>query len=218
MKSTRDHAQEIRDELKIKGWNSRKVSVRVHSYSGGSSIYVTVRDPAVPFAEVKEIAERCQVIRRCEVTGEILSGGNRFVFTEMTDKVRDALAAPYVEAVRKAVESAKTASESTITPVEGTDAGVSKHGCGFQLWLGLSEPGSNVKLHHASGPAALDIALHEQKAGRKAGRKPEPKKPEPMTRDDLVNAMKAALGSLPQSPHHAATILCEAIDEAIDNA
>jgi hypothetical protein len=78
-KSTAEHAQDLRAAFKSKGWNARKVSVRVEYYSCGSSIHVTIRDLSIPLADVEAIASSAESISRCSTTGEILSGGNTFV-------------------------------------------------------------------------------------------------------------------------------------------
>ena len=74
-------AKRIRDALKAKGWGRRHVSVRAKSYSMGSSISVTILDVSVPRAEVETVANGEEHVDRDE-QGEILSGGNRFVFVD----------------------------------------------------------------------------------------------------------------------------------------
>ena len=85
-------AASVRAALKAKGWNARAVSVRADPYSMGSSLHVTVKDPAIPLAVVRAIAMSAERVRYCEVTHEILSGGNRFVAFDKADFIgRDAL-------------------------------------------------------------------------------------------------------------------------------
>lgn len=75
-----DAAATIRAALKREhGWSSRDVSVRAENYSLGSSISVTVKRPGIRLALVEGIAEAEERISRCEITGEILNGGNRYV-------------------------------------------------------------------------------------------------------------------------------------------
>lgn len=75
----KDKAATIRKDLKALGWSGRQVSVRV---CRGSSIYVTVKDPTVSLHKVEKIAMPYQSVRRCEYSGEILSGGNTFITVE----------------------------------------------------------------------------------------------------------------------------------------
>ena len=57
-----------------------KATVRSSSYSMGSS--VEIRVISGNFALATEIAQRFSSVRRCEVTGEVLSGGNKYVNVE----------------------------------------------------------------------------------------------------------------------------------------
>lgn len=95
--STVERAALIRAALKAKGWSSRLVSVKAESYSMGSSINVTVKVPHIPLSVVAAIANEHEDIRRCEASGEILSGGNRFIHvkrdSEQFRAYADALAA-----------------------------------------------------------------------------------------------------------------------------
>jgi hypothetical protein len=85
-----EHAATIRAKLKAAGINSRQVSVRVTS---GGSIRATIRDLKVRKAVVTEAGAAHEHIDRDCATGEILSGGNRFVFIDYDDAVvRDAAA------------------------------------------------------------------------------------------------------------------------------
>jgi len=72
--SAAEDAVTIRQAFKLAGI---KASVRSEQYSGGSSIYVKVKKGSVQ--EATEIAKKCEKISRCEASGEILSGGNRYV-------------------------------------------------------------------------------------------------------------------------------------------
>jgi hypothetical protein len=70
-------ATQIRKDLKAAGFASRSISVKT---SKTGSVRVEIKDASIPAEKVKEIAYRQQKIDRCETTGEILSGGNTFVF------------------------------------------------------------------------------------------------------------------------------------------
>lgn len=97
---TAEHSKQIRQALKAKyGWTGQDVSVRTDNYSMGSSIRIKVKNPTVDKAIVEEIAKDHEHVYRCEMTGDILSGGNRFVFVDYTDDCRKQIGAPYLEAV-----------------------------------------------------------------------------------------------------------------------
>ena len=77
---TTERAKNIRQELKQLGYNNKKVSVRCD----GGSINVILKfiPNTEQVKEVKKVAEKFEKIHYDEATGEILSGGNTFVFVE----------------------------------------------------------------------------------------------------------------------------------------
>lgn len=108
--STADHAKQIRTTLKKEhGWTGQDVSVRTHNYSMGSSIYVTIKKRGIDKLLVEKIAKGHERISRCEYSGEILSGGNRFVSVdydwEFLDAIKKEVKSEVDAAWAKAVES-----------------------------------------------------------------------------------------------------------------
>ena len=75
MTSSAFKAKQVREALKAK-FPKIKFSVRA---SNGSAINVTYKN-AIPSKLVKDVAENFEEIDRDHMTGEILSGGNTFVF------------------------------------------------------------------------------------------------------------------------------------------
>lgn len=94
MADTREHAAAIRAELKKRGWNGRAVSVRMETFSMGSSINVVIKSASVPIAAVREIAKAHESVSRCSVTGEILGGGNMYVDVKYAAATINEMAAP----------------------------------------------------------------------------------------------------------------------------
>lgn len=87
----------IRAQLKSRlGLTSKDVSVRSSSYSMGSSINVEIKTPRASLVEIDRIANGSERIDR-DANGEILSGGNRYVFVKYDDDV--------LEPIRKRFES-----------------------------------------------------------------------------------------------------------------
>jgi hypothetical protein len=160
-KTTTDHAAEIRAELKrAHGWTSRQVSVRAEYFSMGSSIDIVVKDPAVPLPTVKAIAARAESIRRCEITGEILSGGNRYVSVTYSHAALDAIATRYTDAVQRAVDAVEIGS-NRLQPVEGTPFLVGRpHSYPITLWEYRCEA------HTVKGIAEAIGGLMVARAGR----------------------------------------------------
>ena len=77
--SSAEDAAKIRAAHKAQGITSRQVSVKSESFSMGSSIDITIKAPGISKSRVEEIANNYERIRRDDATGEILSGGNRYV-------------------------------------------------------------------------------------------------------------------------------------------
>ena len=70
-------AAEIRSSLKkVLGYTNRQVSVKVRDFA----IWVKAKVAGLNLQKVYDIAIKYKSVERCEVTGEILSGGNTFVF------------------------------------------------------------------------------------------------------------------------------------------
>lgn len=66
----------IRQALKEHGYSNRKVGVRYDGYA----IWLTIKDLAIDIKEIEQLAKGYKSYERDEFTGEILSGGNTFVF------------------------------------------------------------------------------------------------------------------------------------------
>ena len=121
----------IRKNLKAKGITSRQVSVRNSSYSMGSSVYVTIKDPTVPFDLVEEIAMAEQRVRRCEITHDILSGGNMFVQVSYSREAEAVLAEPFIAPIAEAFAKVEG---DTLERVNGTNFFVGRSGGDLELW------------------------------------------------------------------------------------
>ena len=80
--SAKEIAQEIRKQLKEKGYNSRQVSVSAKAVMYDDSITVTIKDLTIPFKIVNDIAEKYESIRYDEYCGEILNGCNIYVHVQ----------------------------------------------------------------------------------------------------------------------------------------
>ena len=156
MKTTKEMAQDLRKLYKKKGWNNRMVGVQVNYGSIDSSIVVIVKDVRVPYGEAMRIAKGAEHIDRCEMSGEILGGGNCFVHIRLMDTVEMELTNRYREAVQNAIAVLETASSSCIVSVEGSTAGLSKEHAGcFRTWI----DNRAGMMHFTAGTAALEIAL-----------------------------------------------------------
>ncbi len=84
-RSARTRAASIRSQYKDHGWSSQQISVRAKSCSLSESISVTIKAAGIPLATVREIAMAEADISRCQISGEILGGGNIFVRVRFDD-------------------------------------------------------------------------------------------------------------------------------------
>ena len=84
---SKQKAAEIRSQLKTLGYTSRDVSVR----SDHNSLDITIRRNGLKVKAIRDIANSAEKIDRCESSGEILSGGNTYVFIRFSDDVRDSM-------------------------------------------------------------------------------------------------------------------------------
>lgn len=114
MSNVTDDAKAIRIAFKSAGI---KASVRARRYSMGSSIDVYVKSG--DFAEAKKIAGSFQDVSYDDYSGEILSGGNRFVHVEIAQEWIDEVAAPIADKVKAAYEAAKSVPCNRHVNVEG---------------------------------------------------------------------------------------------------
>lgn len=78
-KTATDIAKDIRAELKEMGFNSKKISVRKRDCN---VVLVTLKDEAIDREKIEQLAKRHEDVDYCEKTGEILAGGNTFVFVK----------------------------------------------------------------------------------------------------------------------------------------
>lgn len=82
--NTKEAANELRKTLKTRfGYTGRDVSVRID----GSAIRVSIKRRGIALDTIEEAANPFARIDRCNITGEILSGGNRFVTVEYDFKL-----------------------------------------------------------------------------------------------------------------------------------
>ena len=105
MLTAKEAAAKIRQELKAAGYTSKQVSVKMGA--GYSSINVRVKAFPINMDEIKAIASQQEHVRRDHYSGEILCGGNLFVFVEVDWETKKAAAAewePRLQAILDTLE------------------------------------------------------------------------------------------------------------------
>ncbi len=147
--TTTQKAATIRNELKTFGINSRMVSVSVPHYG---SIRVVIRVATVALSLVEAVANKHESIDRDQF-GEILSGGNTFVWVSYSDEARDALAAPYLPAVLAAEGQIRDNSLITVKGAGEAKLGKGYNGYGISLW------GRDGHLGEFDSPRAVAVKI-----------------------------------------------------------
>ena len=126
-------AKEMRKVLKDAGFNSRRVSVRHEHYSMGSSLHVTIRDAEIEKAEIKKLVESFERIDRCQYTGEILGGGNTFMYIRYSAEAALARVEKIADKIQSAID--KLPDESNrLERVEGSNIKIGREGGHFTVW------------------------------------------------------------------------------------
>lgn len=151
-----DAAQNVRDELKKRGINSRRVSVR----SDYNSLDIRIKDLSVCADMVSEIAHKHEKIDYCPVSQEILSGGNFFVSVQYSwEAEKKAKADPiYINLHEKIAHKLSTLSGNTgVKIVPGFVCFLSQNGHSIQATI---EWDQSSYWHHFSGADDVTMALY----------------------------------------------------------
>lgn len=146
-------AKAIRAELKLARISA---SVRASNYSMGSSVHIHLRDHRDTH-RAEAIANKFEQVSRCEITGEILSGGNFFVNVYGTPEADQVSEARWMAAVRPIVSALEAGGsgakfgEITVFRERGEE---------FRLYV------SDYKVRHAYGARGVCIAIDEERGAR----------------------------------------------------
>lgn len=76
-------ANDLKKELKTYGINTKNLSIRCEY----GAIYVTIKTHDISARQIKDIFYKYERIDRCQATGEILLGGNCYVFVSYDWKI-----------------------------------------------------------------------------------------------------------------------------------
>ena len=118
-------------------------------------------------AEAEEIATRAEHIDRCEITHEILSGGNRYVHVDHSPECREILAQRHLGAVEKALEALPKDDRSRLVPVveeNGTEILLGNDNPWLAaLWINGSHSQSFGRDNPKTGAYAVAVTLQGSK-------------------------------------------------------
>ena len=141
---SKQKAVEIRSQLKTLGYGARDVSVR----SDHSSIDVTIRRNGLNVKAIRDIANSAEKIDRSAYSGEILSGGNTYVFIRFSDDVTDTM--------------------TTLVKKLANDAGLQRKGWA-RFTVGEYEYEICVEMGNTRGPSARAILWGSGDVGHRVG-------------------------------------------------
>lgn len=77
-----EKAKAIRAALKEAGFNQKQISVKKQFGVYSVAFNVTIRDANIDKSTIENIVNKFKSIDRDEITGEILAGGNDYVFVK----------------------------------------------------------------------------------------------------------------------------------------
>lgn len=107
MLTNRETNAAIKRELKAAGYNTKSFKVSVKDCGYSTSAHVTIKDPAVKRSDVEKLLMHWDEIDRDERTGEILAGGNFYMFVDYEYGLFDEVSAKYIDEAEKVLRSSE---------------------------------------------------------------------------------------------------------------
>lgn len=86
----------IRKELKENGITRKDISVRVRDSLYDTAVYITIKNPMIRKSDVEKIVAKYDQVEHDKRTGEILAGGNTYIFIDYEYGVVEKAAAELV--------------------------------------------------------------------------------------------------------------------------
>jgi len=78
--TNREFNSTVKEELKDKGYNVKDFKVSVKNCGYSTSINVKIKNPHVKRSDVEKVLNQFRIVDRDERNGEILEGGNTYLF------------------------------------------------------------------------------------------------------------------------------------------
>lgn len=149
MKTNQEIRNEITKAFKSKGWSNRKVGLKVDY----NCIRANVKDLSIKLKDVEAIVHEYESISYDEYCGEILAGGNTFVFVDYAWDVLNAAKEKYM---RKAEEIFEANKGNILTIMEKDGKELVFVGDGWGSWVEIK---GNYKRRFAGSPHDLARAM-----------------------------------------------------------
>lgn len=124
---------QVQEALKQAGYNRNQVSVR----RSNGSYRIAIKDLSIHADKIKAIAQPFESYRVCEYSGDILQGGNTFVFINYDTKAEFELQqSEFFQQIRALVQSASDKVEDNrLERVGNTNLLIGKNGSWLAGWL-----------------------------------------------------------------------------------
>ncbi len=155
--------QSIVNTIKELGYNQRQVSVKEGGGSLSWSFDVTVRDPKVNMEAVERAVKNHESVDRCQASGEILSGGNTFIFVRATDEVKAVWASEFLPVIQVASERLVTLEKNqgaNINDNYSLSRGYNGYGYRLTYWKNKETCGNSVGYEYMTDLSTVAVQLH----------------------------------------------------------
>ena len=97
----------VKKELKNAGYCAKDFRISVKDCLYDSSIRVTVKNPLIKLSDVKNILSHWESYELDQASGEILQGGNTYVFVQYDSHAFDNIPAEYTEKAASVIDDAE---------------------------------------------------------------------------------------------------------------
>lgn len=98
--------QAMKQKLKEAGIDTKHISIREGGGAYSTSYNVKIKSPYIDADEVKKIVNEYESYEKDERTGEILEGGNTYVFATYDDSCFDEVSKPYISKAKGYIDEA----------------------------------------------------------------------------------------------------------------
>lgn len=127
--------QQMKQELKQKGFDTKQISIRKRDAGYSVAYDVEIKSPYIDKDKVERIVNKHQYYDTDERTGEILAGGNTYVFTKYDYDAFNDVAKKYQPKAKQYIEKVNSIEEGYGVPLkENKNANLFKDGNKYMIF------------------------------------------------------------------------------------
>lgn len=127
--------QQMKQELKQKGFDTKQISIRKRDAGYSWAYNVEIKSPYIDKDKVEKIVKKHQYYETDIKTGEILAGGNTYIFAKYDYNAFDDVAKKYKPKAKQYIEKVNNIEESYGVPLkEGKHANLFKDGNRYMIY------------------------------------------------------------------------------------